>query len=155
MRTNTCGQAPIGALFWIVGLGLFALPFLRTPSAMDPEGDDPGRALSEIDIPFVEDALEWEQEFGEELLEPIQAASEAAFGPGSAAQAPGGLLDAARVRAGEGFYEIHCVGCHGATGDGAGPAARHLTTGSSPPSSVAPAGRSPCTATRWCTAVRR
>jgi mono/diheme cytochrome c family protein len=126
MRTTISGQAPIAILFWIAGLSLFFVPFLRTPDGMDPEGDDPGRAVSETDIPFVQDARRWEEEFQRPILEPTQAAAEAAFGAGSAAQAEGALLSAARVRAGKVAYETHCIGCHGESGDGAGPAARHL-----------------------------
>jgi len=126
MRNRSCGQAPIGILFWIVGLGLFVLPFLRAQDAMDPEGDDPGRAASEIDFPFTEDAETWEEEFGEPLLEPIRTASEAAFGL-DALTPHDPLFDAARVRAGKDSYDKHCIGCHGSIGDGAGPAARYLS----------------------------
>ena len=122
----TAGQAPLAALFWVAGLGLFCLPFLRDPAAPDPEGPDPGRALSEIDIPFPEDLAVFGEEFELDLETPLREASERWFAIDSPERLTGDLLDPARVRAGERAYVTHCAGCHGADGNGAGPAARHL-----------------------------
>jgi mono/diheme cytochrome c family protein len=38
----------------------------------------------------------------------------------------GSGADASRLQHGQAVYEARCIQCHGATGDGAGPAARHL-----------------------------
>lgn len=120
------GSATLSGLFWLVGLALFVLPFLRDPAALGPEGDDPGREQSEIDIPFSEDVGYFEEDYELALGEAIASASEERFGLGSAGLAESGLVDVSRLASGAREYERHCIGCHGRYGDGAGPAARYL-----------------------------
>lgn len=118
------GQGALALVLWILGLALMGAPFLRHPDAPDPEGDDPGRALSEIDIPFAEDVAQFESEFDLPLGKAIEEASERWFGSESETMA--GLVEVDRLDAGRDAYQSYCIGCHGSTGDGAGPAARHL-----------------------------
>jgi mono/diheme cytochrome c family protein len=127
MRTQKIGQAPLAALFWIAGLGLVCLPFLRKSSAADPEGTpDPRREASEIDIPFAADLANFEEQTGTPLADELAAEAEARFGTAANPKPLDGLLNPSRVRAGSRAYNTHCVGCHGTSGDGAGPAARFL-----------------------------
>jgi mono/diheme cytochrome c family protein len=127
MPKTNAGGAPLGALFWIAGLALLFLPFARPRAARGPEDGDPVRAASPTDRPFEADVARFEQELGLPLRERLSSEAEARFGSGSPLQAEGVLLHPARLRAGAEAYGRHCVGCHGSTGDGAGPAARHLS----------------------------
>lgn len=121
------GSAPIAGLFWLFGVSLFALPFLRAADAPDPEGDDAGRDASETDIPFAEDVSFLEQDYDLAFADFASEESARWFGLDSEPLREAGLVDSERVRAGQRAYAALCVGCHGNTGDGAGPAARHLT----------------------------
>lgn len=123
---STRGSAPIAGVFWLFGIALFALPFLRDPDAADPEGDDPGRLVSEIDIAFDEDVAVFEEEIGLELGAFLTEASDEWFGLDSRHLRSSGLIERRRVEPGRRAYQALCVGCHGDNGDGAGPAARHL-----------------------------
>ncbi len=125
-RRANRGQALTAGIFWIVGIVVFFSPFLRPQQSADPEGDDPGRKVSEIDIPFAEDVGYFEEDFELELGDAIEAASEEWFGIGSDKLRESGLFELARLEPGKHTYAQHCQGCHGSTGDGAGPAARHL-----------------------------
>lgn len=86
---------------------------------------DPGRN-PEMDIPFAQDVAEFSAEFDLDLDTAMQEAGEEWFGLKSPALVGSGLIHAARVRSGEVSYMRYCVGCHGSTADGAGPAVRHL-----------------------------
>jgi len=125
--SDAAGNAPIVVLFWAGAALLFFGPFLRDPSGLDPEGDDPGRLLSETDIPFAEDVANFEEEHQLGLGAAIAGESGARFELGSQRLLETGLFDVERVIAGRSAYERHCIGCHGSSGDGAGPAARHLS----------------------------
>lgn len=130
------GQAAHALLFWVGGAIVFFSPFLRSRQGMDPEGDDPGRLESEIDLPFEEDVSYFEEDYELELGSHVDTASREYFG------APGldesfhsetlgtldesGLFETPRLEPGRRAYQSYCVGCHGLTGDGAGAAARHL-----------------------------
>lgn len=116
----------VAVLFWIGGAALLCAPFLRPRAAADSEGGDWGRELSEVDIPFAEDVAYFQQDYELPLGELISEQSAARFGLGSQGLAELGIVDQARVRAGERQYRLHCVGCHGSSGDGAGPGARYL-----------------------------
>ncbi len=116
----------MAGIFWVAGIVIFFTPFLRPQQAPDPEGNDPGRAVSEIDIPFEEDVGYFEEDFDEPLGEAIAAASEEWFGLESDKLRECGLFEIERIEAGRRAYDLYCAGCHGSTGDGAGPAARHL-----------------------------
>jgi mono/diheme cytochrome c family protein len=111
-------------VIWLFALFLFFAPFLRARYAMDPEGDDPTRA--EDDFPFVEDVANFEEDFGLELGALITAAGEEWYGTASEPLRDAGVIDTARLPEGRRAYALHCIGCHGSMGDGAGPAARHL-----------------------------
>ena len=125
-RGAQAGQALAVMAFWLLAFLVLVAPFLGSQDGPDPEGDDPGRLLSETDIPFDEDVAIWEGDFEEELGAAVAEASEAWFGLDSPLLADSGLLKLERLASGERAYDAHCVGCHGSTGDGAGPAARHL-----------------------------
>lgn len=118
------GQGALAPILWVVGLALMIAPFLRAPDAADAEGEDLARLLSEIDIPFEQDVARCEEQLGLALRPAIEEASERWFGRGSPTLAE--LVAVERLEAGEAAYRRHCIGCHGSTADGAGPAARHL-----------------------------
>lgn len=123
-RRGRRGQGALALVLWVAALVLMGAPFLRQRDGRDPEGDDPGRAVSEIDLPFDEDVASFEEQHQLSLRPVIEEASERWFGRDSGTLAK--LVDVARLEAGASAYETHCVGCHGTTGDGAGPAARYL-----------------------------
>ena len=129
---HRAGSALLGASLWALALALFVLPFLRDPVAPDWGAEDPTRN-EETDYPFdldVEDfdAYAAEEDLGLEatLAETLAEASEAYYGLESEHLRETGLVDTGRISAGELAYGIHCAGCHGLAGDGAGPAARYL-----------------------------
>lgn len=113
-------------LFWVLGALVLFVPFLGKRSAPDPEGDDPARADSEVDYPFDEDVAYYEEEFGFELMPTIAEASERYFAPDSPSLKESGMVQVERLEAGQVAYARYCQGCHGVSGDGGGPAARHL-----------------------------
>lgn len=120
------GSALAGPLIWLLALSLFVAPFFGARQGPDAEGDDPGRLVSEIDIPFAEDLETFAEEFEEDLATPLLEASEAYFGLDAEGSMAAQLVDIPRVRAGERTYMQECAGCHGSTGNGSGPAAPHL-----------------------------
>lgn len=126
LRTARAGQAAVAAIFWLIGVAVFVGPFLRDRAAMDPEGDDPGRKISEIDFLFEEDVANFEADFELPLGAELAAASEAWFGEDSEQLRESGLFELARIEPGRRAYEAHCTGCHSAQGNGGGPAASHL-----------------------------
>ena len=129
---HCAGSALLGTTFWVLALALFVLPFVQDPVAPEWGVEDPTRN-EETDYPFqldVEDFDAWaaEEELGLEasLAETLAGASEAFYGVNSERLRATGLVDLTRLSAGEAAYGIHCAGCHGLDGDGAGPAARYL-----------------------------
>ena len=129
-RTRS-GGAAVGLLFWALAVLVFVVPFLKPPQAEEWLGDDPKRA--EIDVPFDEDIALVAEEFTADgieleapLAEALAEASEAWFGLESEAFREAGLVEFPRLAPGEEVYALNCAGCHGVTGDGAGPAARFL-----------------------------
>lgn len=125
-RSRRSGAAAFGALLWLLALLLLVAPFLRAPDGLGPEGRDDD-LRSDLDRPFALDVADWEAEFEPGLAAFIAEAGEEWFGRDSARLADTGLVRRERVAAGERAYRMHCVGCHGVTGDGAGPAALHLS----------------------------
>ncbi len=124
-RPSRCsGLTLSGLVFTLVGIAIFALPFLRPPDAPSWLGEDLRRA--EVDIPFDEDLGYWEEDFEADLATPLSEASEEWFGLESEALRASGLLAFERIEPGRVAYQLQCAGCHGDAGDGAGPAARHL-----------------------------
>jgi mono/diheme cytochrome c family protein len=119
------GGAGLGLLLWLFALALFVWPFLRERDGLGSEQGDFGRN-AEVDIPFEQDLREYEAQLGPGLAAAIRAASEEWFAPGSEKLEASGVLDLHLLPTGQAVYEQHCVGCHGASGDGAGPAARYL-----------------------------
>jgi len=120
------GASAIPLLFWLVGLAVFFLPFLRDPDAPtvvpDPRRFDAG------DIPFAEDVVDVqaELEFEFDLAALIAAASDEYFGVESDTFLQRGLVRVRRLEPGRRVYELQCAGCHGDNGDGGGPAAHYL-----------------------------
>jgi mono/diheme cytochrome c family protein len=112
-------------LLWLVALGLFVAPFLKDPASADPEGRD-AATRSDLDLPFDEDVADFEAEYGLGLGAAVAERSAAWFGRDSAALRESGLVDVRRLDAGRRAYETHCIGCHGQTGNGAGPGAFFL-----------------------------
>lgn len=119
------GSAPVSAVLWLFGIAVIALPFLRTRDDIGSYDGDFGRT-SEKDIPFDEDVAEYEKEHGAGLAAALHASSEEYFGLESPWLRDTGAVDFFRIPSGRLNYEIHCVGCHAANGDGGGPAARYL-----------------------------
>lgn len=130
MAGESRARGPVaGLLTWLFAGALFGAPFLRTPEGVSWDGEDWRRA--EDDYPFEEDVAYVEEVWLDEGVEielagPLAESSEELFGPGSAFLAASGLLELPRLEPGRREYVLHCAGCHGEAGDGAGPAARHL-----------------------------
>ena len=120
------GAVLLLVLFWGLGLALLCAPFLGARESADSEEGDWGREVSEIDLPFDEDVAFFEEDYELELGTLIAAESERRFALGSPGLRQLDIVDEGRVRGGEHQYQLYCVGCHGATGDGAGPGARYL-----------------------------
>ena len=118
------GGALHALLFWVFAVRLFGLPFLRERDGLGSEEGDFSRA--EDDIPFAEDVAIFEEDFDLPLGQFIEEASKTWFGPNSEALEESGILELARLPEGRAAYEMHCIGCHGVLGDGAGVAARYL-----------------------------
>ena len=123
-RPRRRGSAPVVALFWAFALGLFCLPFLRERDGLGSEVGDFSRA--EEDIPYAEDVAGFEEDFDLPLGDSIAGYAEQYFGRGSEELARADLVDESRLAQGQAAYALHCVGCHGTLGDGAGVAARLL-----------------------------
>jgi mono/diheme cytochrome c family protein len=100
-----------------------AAPFLHSQAAPSPE-DNLGRA--EEDIPFAEDVAFFEEDFELELGAHIADGTAEWVAPDSDAFLRSGLIEPHRLANGRAVYALQCQGCHGAIGDGAGPASRHL-----------------------------
>ncbi len=142
-RRGTTAQALV---FWLLGIALFVLPFLKSPSSAnwdsgtDPRSEanwaNPEEPFNPDDIPFGEDLAYWDGELsadlGESLSEFVHANSEAFFGETSKALRDSGVIEVSRLPAGRDTFEAECAGCHGiegegtVAGDGAGPAARFM-----------------------------
>lgn len=139
-RPRRTGAAAIGALVWSIALALFVLPFLRAPDGLSPEDDDPARAAERErfdarfgedgkvfpDLDFDADVAQFESEIGLPLGEHVASASSGWFDFDAPRLRASGVFDVERLAPGREAYRTHCVGCHGESGDGAGPAARHL-----------------------------
>ncbi len=124
LHAGTSGGALHALCFWTFALALFAAPFLRERDSGFMEGEDFTRA--EDDIPFDEDVDIFEEDFELPLRAHIEEAAEEWFGKGSERLADSGVIETSRLAEGQRAYETHCIGCHGAIGDGAGDAARLL-----------------------------
>jgi len=124
-RARRRGGAGLTALFWLGGIAVIALPFLRTRDNIGSYENDFGRT-SEKDVPYAEDLANYEADHGKGLAEAIFKTSEEYFGLESPWLRDTGAVDFFRIPSGRQNYEIHCVGCHGEIGDGGGPAARYL-----------------------------
>lgn len=134
------GAAALAALFWLLALACFVLPFLRDRDGLSPEDEDPARAAQRArfdaqfgeegkvfpDLDFAADVESFERELGLPLGERLEAAEAEWFDFGSERLRASGVFAVERLEAGREAYATHCVGCHGSRGDGAGPAARHL-----------------------------
>lgn len=134
-------MAPLALAFWAFGLALLVLPFVFEPASPSWDRPDTGRKLdywsdedeSALDLPFEADAAELSQvsqeeewEMPEAPGEAILAESEARYGWGSEALRASTLFEHLRLAPGREIWERECIGCHGAAGDGAGPAATLL-----------------------------
>src|SRR6187402_2267364 len=140
-RSRRSGAAAIAALFWSIALALFVLPFLRARDGLSAEGDDPVREAQRAsfderfgeegkvfpDLDFATDVEAFERELGLPLSEHLEGASESWFGFASPRLGTSGVFEVERLEQGRAAYQLHCVGCHGSQGDGAGAAARHLS----------------------------
>jgi len=131
-----------GLICWAIAIGLFVLPFLREQTRPDWEAPDPTRKLeytddedeSGLDLPFWDEvdeidgiARDEEWDFEQPLRAFVEEATSTRFGVDSQELAASGLVETARLERGEYQYTKHCGGCHGISGDGAGPAARYLS----------------------------
>lgn len=125
-RRPAGGHAAILSLFWLFAVGLMAAPFFLERDGVDPETPDPGRLVSEVDFAFTEDLANFEADFELDLKEHILTATDARYTLGSKELHANPLFDFNRLESGHKRYIMHCAGCHGIDGNGAGPAARHL-----------------------------
>lgn len=121
-RSPRAGLSILGCVLFAGAL--FGAPFLREADAESFDGEDWRRA--ETDYPFLEDLGYTEEQLEIELAGPIAEGRERYFGLDSEWLIERDLLDHARLDPGRIVFELHCAGCHGTEGDGAGPAARHL-----------------------------
>jgi mono/diheme cytochrome c family protein len=126
------GSAAMAGLFWMLALALFVVPFLRARDDIGSYENDFTRDTvadsdtDKLDVPFADDVANYEQQVAPGLAAHIAAASEHYFGLESPWLRDTGAVEFLRIPSGKQNFEIHCVGCHGATGDGGGPAARYL-----------------------------
>lgn len=126
------GSALLSAALWIVALLLFVAPFLRPRDDIGSyEGDFSRDVVADtdedkIDLPFAVDVANYEKDYGAGLAAHIAQASEEYFGLESPWLRDSGAVEFLRIPSGRLNFQIHCVGCHGAIGDGGGPAARYL-----------------------------
>jgi mono/diheme cytochrome c family protein len=118
------GGVSLALLFWLGAAALFVLPLLRRRDDIGPTAGDFGR--DEADVPYDEDVANYEKDHGPGLGAVLSQASEQYFGIESPWLRDTGAIDFYRIPSGKLNFEIHCVGCHGANGDGGGPAARYL-----------------------------
>jgi len=118
------GSTLSGFLASVLALVLFAGPFLLDQEGPSWIGSDLRRV--ETDVPFAEDVALVEEELDLELATLLAEASDEWFGEDSAALRESGIVDLDRLESGRRVYEQNCSGCHGDSGDGAGPAARFL-----------------------------
>ncbi|MBM3991068.1 MAG: cytochrome c [Planctomycetes bacterium] len=131
-RAARRGSAALSGLFWLLALALFVAPFLRARDDIGSYANDFTRdtvadsETDKLDVPFADDVANYEREFGPGLAAHIAAASEHYFGLESPWLRDTGSVEFLRIPSGQQNFEIHCVGCHGAIGDGGGPAARYL-----------------------------
>ena len=123
-QTRRAGRAGLALLLWAFALALFALPFVRARDGLQSEEGDWSRA--EADVPYAVDVADFEAEYGPGLAALLEESTEAYFGLGSPRLRSAGVIETGMLPLGAETYAMHCVGCHGAIGDGAGPAARHL-----------------------------
>jgi cytochrome c oxidase cbb3-type subunit 2 len=135
------------ALFWVLAIALFVVPFLSAPEAPDWGGntdprsranwEDPQSPFNPKDLPFWEQVEVAEEELDGKLEQSlrtfIEHESEAFYGPESPHLRSAGVIEVRRLAAGRETYLAECAGCHGADlepgtapGDGAGPAARFM-----------------------------
>ena len=126
------GSAAVAGLFWLLALALFVAPFLRARDDIGSYENDFTRdtvadsETDKLDVPFADDVANYEREVAPGLAAHIAAASEHYFGLESPWLRDTGAVEFLRIPSGKQNFEIHCVGCHGAIGDGGGPAARYL-----------------------------
>lgn len=118
------GGAALALVLWILALALVVAPFLRAPDGPTRDYEDFGRV--EADVPFDLDVADFEAEFELDLSGAVEEASARWLDPPDGELVRAGLVDAARLPSGRAAYVRHCSGCHGESGDGAGPAARVL-----------------------------
>ena len=132
-RAHLRGSAAIAAIFWLIAIALFVLPFLRQPAGSDDttaegwvdwpreavNGDELAEESGPPDLPWSDDVAYFEEDYETSLAEPLGEHFASWF-------ATSGLVDQRRLQSGKREYELNCVGCHGAIGDGAGPAGRYL-----------------------------
>lgn len=123
------GGGLLSLAFLVGGAGFLCLPFLLTErQAPSEDGADTARAASELDVPFAAAARGLLDENPELDVPRWLDEQRAGYFEGSAsALARSGVVDYAKLGYGREIYNASCAGCHGASGDGAGPAARWLT----------------------------
>lgn len=119
------GGATLGLVFVLGVAALFFLPFVRERDGIGSEEGDFGRA-TDVDVPFAQDVADYEKEHADGLAQAIASTSEEYFGLTSPWLRDSGAVDFMRIPSGQLNFQIHCIGCHGAIGDGGGPAARYL-----------------------------
>ena len=132
-RATLRGNAAIAAIFWLIAIVLFVLPFLRSRAGAEDttaEGwvdwprtavnnDELAEEKGQPDLPWSDDVAYFLEDFETDLVGPLKEHFEGWF-------STSGLVDTRRLESGKREYELNCIGCHGAIGDGAGPAGRYL-----------------------------
>jgi mono/diheme cytochrome c family protein len=127
-RSARRGGGLLSLAFLLAGAGFLCLPLVLTDKQnVSLDGADYGRSSNELDRPFEASVAALAEDNPELDLAPwITEHAQRYYSWGSPELRHSGMFDSVRLEHGRNLYRANCQGCHGESGDGAGPAARWL-----------------------------